>query len=196
MRITVCLHGKLKQFKQKITLEVDSLHQVVSYLLRAFPAMKSILKTGCYHVTYANELKHDLISNDADFKQRIPSDATEVHIVPLEGVGAGGKFGAWIKIIIGIHLAIGGIVLIATGAGAGLGFMVLQAGIGLAVSGFADLQALKNKQNEADQPADRQSTLFSNATNRVAKGVPLPVGYGRFMCGSNVISQSIRAEDV
>jgi predicted phage tail protein len=196
MRITVVLHGKLKQFKQSITLEVDSFHQVISYLLRAFPAMKSILKTGCYHVTYANELKHDLISNDSDFKQLIPSDATEVHIVPLEGIGAGGKFGAWIKIITGIQMVIVGVVLIATGAGAALGFQFIMGGVGLAVSGFADLQALKNKQNESDKPEDRQSTLFSNATNRVAKGIPLPVGYGRFMCGSNVISQSIRAEDV
>lgn len=66
---------------------------------------------------------------------------------------------------------------------------LLSAGIGLILSGFAELIFAPPEQNPDD---DEKSYLFSGAVNIAQQGVPVPIGYGRIRIGSTNITNSIR----
>jgi predicted phage tail protein len=47
-----------------------------------------------------------------------------------------------------------------------------------------------------DRPDNKPSYVFNGAVNTTAQGYPVPVGYGRMIVGSAVISAAITAEDL
>ena len=109
-----------------------------------------------------------------------------IDIVPvIEGSGGnGGSIGA---IIVGIILVIVGIFTF--GATSALGVSIIIGGLGLVAAGVLnllsqppELQPFKDKQ--------KSSYLFNGPENTINEGGPVPVGYGRLIVGSAVISAS------
>ncbi|SAL03058.1 lambda tail assembly I [Caballeronia calidae] len=107
-----------------------------------------------------------------------PQSGGVLKIVPLvEGAGAFGK------IIGGAALAIAGLFI------PGVGGMVTSMGIALALGGVAQLLAPRNKATATPEKEENQPSLaFDGAVNTMGQGGPVPLGYGRLLVGSQIIS--------
>jgi len=91
-------------------------------------------------------------------------------------------------IIAGAALIIVGAVLTVYGYGA-IGVPVILAGIGLLSAGVINLLS-KPPQEPEVQARQKQSFLFSGPINIANEGGPVPIGYGRLITGSTVVSAS------
>jgi predicted phage tail protein len=196
MFVTIVLHGKLKTFSPNpLRINAETAQQVVSFLLRTFKGMRQMLKRGWYRFSLTDDGRSRLLSEDSRFDVSLPDGVDTIHLVPVEGV-YGKKF---IGIIAGVLLITIGVVMMFFPPTAPFGMSVIGMGVGALIGGVAQLLTPTPKVGDlqqGDNPADRQSTLFTGTTNRLGKGVGVPVTYGRFYCGSNVISQSITTEEV
>lgn len=196
MKINIVIHGRLKAVcPERITVHVDTPQQAVSFLLRSFHGMRQALRRGAYRFSLTSEAFSALLSEDSRFDTLLPDGVDTIHLVPVEGT-YGKKF---IGIVAGVLLIGVGVALTLTGIGGPIGGYLIGAGIGSLLGGIANLFTPVPKLGDlqqGDRPEERQSTLFTSPTNRLAKGVGVPVLYGRFYCGSNVMSQSIITEEV
>lgn len=210
--LTIQLHGHLQTFSNKpLEVEVATMPQLISYLLRAFPAIRQVLKDGVFRVALDNEKASRLLSSHNVQNARLEG-VRVVHLVPVEGI-AGRKAMAIIGIVVGVALiatgvfAIHGAMVAGASFGAAAGTVVfagvtasamILTGASLAITSGMALASMRGLGDlmDTERPEERQSTLFSQVTNRTAKGASLPVCYGRFLCGSNVVSQSIRTVEV
>ena len=196
MLVSVVLHGKLKTLSPNpLRINAETAQQVVSFLLRTFKGMRQMLKRGWYRFSLTDDGRSRLLSEDSRFDVSLPDGVDTIHLVPVEGV-YGKKF---LGIIAGVLLIGIGVAMLFFPVTAPFGMSVIGMGVGALVGGVAQLLTPTPKVGDlqqGDNPADRQSTLFTGATNRLSKGVGVPVTYGRFYCGSNVISQSITTEEV
>lgn len=196
MQIKLHIHGNLKAFMPSLMLiNVDTAQQAVSFILRTFKGVRQAIKRGMYRFSLTSNTHSSLLSEDSRFDRVLPSHVTEIHLVPIEGVYAK----RFIGIIAGIALIGIGVALTLTGVGGAIGVNLIGLGVGVLVGGIAQLLTPIPKVGDLEQgdtPENRQSTLFTGVTNRLARGVGLPVCYGTFYCGSNVVSQSILTEEV
>ncbi len=98
--------------------------------------------------------------------------------------------------VLGIVTMILAVVLIVVGAVYGQGWLV-AIGIALFAAGTVALlsrpPAFQNFRNI--DKFGNQSYLFSGPTNIIGEGGPVPVGYGRMLVGSQVISSAYRIQD-
>jgi len=115
--------------------------------------------------------------------------------------------------VIGAILLILGIVLVATGVGAPAGagiwgalganvfagitpaFLILTGAVMLA-GGLFQMLASPGQKDEQEKADNEPSYFFNGAVNMYRKGNPVPVGFGKFMVGSHMISAGIRSEDI
>jgi predicted phage tail protein len=101
--------------------------------------------------------------------------------------------------VLGILTVVLGVVLIAVGAvlspfSGGAGLPLIIAGIGLIAGGVAallakapDFEDFRDIENSSRRP----SYFLNGPENIVGEGGPVPLGYGRLIVGSQVVSQSI-----
>ena len=126
------------------------------------------------------------------------SDNEVIHITPAV-IGGKSNFLAFAEIIVGAALLIFAAPLAAGLAGAtGLSITagtIGQIGLTLALVGAS---ALLFKPKAIDGPADssgnKASSSFGQVVNTAAQGNCVPVGYGRYRVGSQVISAGLYAE--
>lgn len=77
-----------------------------------------------------------------------------------------------------------------------IGGALMSAGAAMMLGGVAQMLTPVAKQSDMSRGEEEKgNTYFSNLENTVAQGVAVPVAYGRIMCGSRVISQSIEIMD-
>jgi predicted phage tail protein len=71
-------------------------------------------------------------------------------------------------------------------------------GFALALGGVAQMLAPQPKMDAGagSQEANSPSYTFNGAVNTTAQGHPVPVGYGRLIIGSAVISAGVQVEDI
>ena len=105
--------------------------------------------------------------------------------------------------VVGLGIIVGAALIWASGglAWAGMsGLMsagplasfVTQAGMSLVLGGVASILAPTPKTPDPkESPENTPSYLFNGAVNTTAQGHPVPIGYGRLIVGSAVISASI-----
>jgi predicted phage tail protein len=206
MRIKLILHGKLKKVvgHSELLINVDTAQQAVSFLLRSFQGLRQVLRRGMYRFSLTSEGRSDLLSEDSRFDLALPSGVDTIHLVPIEGIFAKRALGiitgiALIGIGVALTFATGGLLGISGATLASVGTGLIVSGAVAVVGGVIQLFTSTPRSgdlSQGDNPEDRQSTLFTSATNRTAKGLRVPVGYGRLLSGSNVISQSILTEEV
>lgn len=116
-----------------------------------------------------------------------------IDVIPvLEG--AGGKSGSIGAIILGVILIIVGIVLIVGSYGSlsAFGVPILLAGIGLVAGGVMLLLSKPPSFEDFREISGggKTSYLFNGPQNVSREGGPVPVGYGRLLVGSQVVSAS------
>jgi predicted phage tail protein len=115
-----------------------------------------------------------------------------VDIIPvIQGAGKGGSIAS---IIVGVILVIVGAFLIATG----IGVPMIIAGIGLIAGGVINLLSQPPKFEDFREigGGKRASYLFNGPENTTREGGPVPVGYGRLIVGSQVLSASYEISHV
>jgi len=74
---------------------------------------------------------------------------------------------------------------------------LLNAGVAMVIGGVAQMLSPPPKANDPNErPENKPSYVFSGAVNTTAQGHPVPVGYGRMIIGSAVISGGLYTEDI
>ena len=98
-----------------------------------------------------------------------------------------------------VQLILSGIVLIIAGAvvtyfgGGAIGVPMILAGIGLLSAGIINMLTKPPEEPEI-QARQKTSYLFSGPSNVSNEGGPVPIGYGRLIIGSSVVSAAYQIE--
>lgn len=128
----------------------------------------------------------DLVEKDiGEDEVSMGFSAEELHYIPAVE-GSGNAF----RIILGVALIVADSLVFHTG-------YLTSLGIGLALGGIVGLLTPVAKVTNSDYNANQlASNIFQGQQNVTTQGVPVPLVFGRFLCGSVVISAGIEAEDV
>lgn len=191
---TIILLGELgKRYGRRHRLDVKSPAEAIRALcanfkdFAAFVSASSERNVGYRVLNMREDIGEDELHNPAG--QRIT-------IAPVVA-GAGGSLG---KILLGAALiaasfmvpGLGAIALFGTTTLATVAFNI---GVSLALGGIAQMLA---PQPASSGPTEEQqpSYVFNGAVNTTSQGQPVPIGYGRMIVGSAVISAGIAVEDI
>lgn len=203
MRV-VRLNGELgKKYGRVHKLDVSTPAEAIRALIANHPGLQQDLATSHQRgVAYKCVADREQVGEDL---LTYPMSRS-FSITPV--VAGAGKIGS---IILGVALL--GIALAATGglagigiagsAGAtmstGIGFLGLTygniafMGVALVLGGVAQMLAPTPK--APDSPEKKENPYFNGAVNATQQGVSVPVGYGRAIVGSAVISAGITVEE-
>jgi predicted phage tail protein len=213
----VSLLGDLRQFGGPYTFDAATPLDIVSALCHQLKGFKKRVIAGQFRVLHRRKGREVELCH-ATLDIRLQQDS-EVVIVPVAS-GAGQKSGVG-KIIMGAVLVAAAVVTsgaaaaaygMATGvAGTGLsGLMGLSTGfLGITyaqIAGFGATMLLTgiyqtfmggstNTSTKAGQDANA-SYLFSGPVNASKQGSAKPLVFGRFVCGSVVVSSDLSAERI
>lgn len=193
---TVKLLGELgKKFGKSFTLDIKNPAEAVRALCVNFPELKDHLinseKHGiAYRVMVGNE------SQSVDDLHN-PSGRQSIKFVPVL-MGAGGGGGGLTNIIIGAVLVVAGFVASFTPLAFASPYLYAM-GASMIIGGVVQMLTPMPKassQEMNNQPDNKPSYVFNGAVNTSAQGYPVPVGYGRMIVGSAVISAGIFVEEL
>lgn len=209
---TIRLYGKLgTRFGRIHRLAVESAAEAVRALCALKPGFERELMTsrdkGIGYAIFLGKtnLKHTQLSEAADGR--------DIRIAPmLQGAGFGGIFsiivgvvlvalacftgGASLGGLMGLQSAAAGAALGAAGTASMAALATGKLGLALVMIGVAQMLSPQPKGIGArNRPANEPSYAFNGAVNTSAQGGPVPLGYGRMMVGSAVISAGIYSAD-
>jgi predicted phage tail protein len=182
------LYGHLaKRFGRVHTLAVRTCREAVVALSEMLPGFEQhILKHNMpgYHVFGG----HRKVSNcrSAETLDGPLGRGEPVCIMPAV---AGSKKAGALQTIIGVTLIVLGALVFKSPA-------LVQAGIALTVGGVVQLLTPVKKADEAAKDDKLASYVFQGPVNSTQQGMPVPVVFGEFICGSAVISQGIHSSDI
>ena len=186
----VRLYGALgRQFGRVFRLAVATPAEAVQALMAVLPGFERAFLgrdgQAAYHVFVGRGAQRRDIG-EAEAAQ--PVGSTEpIRFVP-EIKGAKSQGGA--QVIIGYILTWVGYALYATGYGAGLGAAVQSLGYSMILGGVIQLLSPQRKGKDARQE-NLPSYAFDGPLNITEQGGPVPLAYGRVICGSTVVSQGL-----
>lgn len=186
--IKVRLLGELgKKFGRTHVLAIKSPAEAVRALCANFPEFRSFVSS----------------SSDRGVAYRVVADRTTINEDHLhDPVGKSltiapviqGAKGGIVQVIVGA-------VLVAASFVPGLQFLA-PIGIAMVIGGVTQMLSpmpstldSSNKSDESSQGVD-PSYVFNGAVNTTAQGHPVPIGYGRMIVGSAVISAGIVTEEI
>lgn len=187
---TIRLYGKLGTTYGRVhRLAVGSAREAVRALCVLLPGFEAELM-GAHEkgVVYAlfNGVQN-LSRDDLDS----PPGRDDIRIAPML---QGSKRAGALQTIFGAVLVVVGAVVNYFVPGAGTPF--IQFGLAMMAGGVLQmLVPQKSATSTQDQPDNQASYNFNGPVNTSAQGNPVPVGYGRGIGGSAVISAGIYAED-
>lgn len=119
-----------------------------------------------------------------------------IEIVPVPSGSGNGT----LQLILGIVLIIIGVVLFAFGGGviASLGVSIALAGISTTLGGIAQMLAKSPKldNTKSAEFTPNASYLFTSITNTARQGNVVPLGYGRMIVGSQLVSFGLHAYSI
>ena len=131
-----------------------------------------------------------------------PSGAREViRIAPVVAGAGGGGLGqiligaALIAVAVFAPVALTGFALYGSVT---VGSIAFSVGASLVLGGVAQMLSPQPDLSAGggERPESRPSYVFNGAVNTSAQGHPVPIGYGRLIVGSAVISAGISTEDI
>lgn len=190
---TIRLFGSLgKKFGEVHRFSVRTPAEAVRALCVNFPKFEKELRDS-KDKNVAYKVKVDSREIDAS-ELKFPS-SKEIHFSPII-MGAGNATG---KFIVGAVLIVAGLIITGGtyGAGAPLGTAMINVGIGFMIGGvFQMLSPVPKGQDPQESPDDKPSYVFNGPVNTTAQGEPVPIGYGRMIIGSAVISAGIVVDDL
>lgn len=192
---TVLLYGELGQkFGRVHRMAVATAGEAVRALCvnhKGFEQHVTASPAG-YRVRYSDEL----VADPRDLHN--PAGPGTIRIIP---VMAGAKSGGLGQLLVGAALI--GFAWWNPLGWSAIGFMgttvgaaMTSVGVSLALGGIAQMLAPQPKTpGISERPENKPSYLFDGAVNTTAQGHPVPIGYGRMMVGSAVISAGIYVEE-
>ena len=130
-----------------------------------------------------------------------PSGAREVIRIAPVVAGAGGNGLGQILIgaaLIAVAFIPGLNVAVWAGATTTFASVAFSVGASLVLGGVAQMLSPQPDLSAGggERPESRPSYVFNGAVNTSAQGHPVPIGYGRLIVGSAVISAGISTEDI
>lgn len=176
--LTVRLYGDLgARFGRQYVLDVRSPAEAVHALCTQLRGLRQYFMEHAVQKFRVRGLQ-DYDEQDIHYPQR----TGVLKIVPLiEGTGA------WGKLLGGAALAVIGAVALAYGQP--WGAKVIALGAALAMGGVAQMLAPRTAGTATPEKADNEPSLaFDGAVNTMGQGGPVPLGYGRMLVGSQIIS--------
>lgn len=194
-KIKVHLSGKLK----KLCDDNDTVEVGAATPRMAIRALQSM---------YGDEVKRHIAPNKWQLyegegediniaPQHIDSklQSKDLHIIPYVE-GASGRTG---QIILGVVLVVAGVFIGMYDGGttmqagmAALSGAFISAGVGMILQAFF----APDEANMRERPEERNSFLFSGATNTSQQGQAVPLVFGRFRTGSVVVSAGLDVEEL
>ena len=187
----VKLYGELaKKFGREFMLEVESVAEAVRALSANFPGFEKELMTAHLRgVEYVVRADKRAVS-EMELNNSLAPQET-IRIAPI---AVGRKKGGVFQTIFGAILIVVGVVLSANGQT--WGKYLIQAGVALVAGGIIQMLIPVPKTDDpSESPENKPSTYFDGAVNTLAQGHPVPLGYGKLMVGSAVISAGLTVEE-
>lgn len=189
----VRLYGALgRQFGRVFRLAVATPAEAVHALCCVLPGFEKAFLgrdgRAAYHVFVGRgEQRRDIPEAEAG----APLGATDpIRLVP---VVAGAKRGGALQTITGYVLTWVGYALFVNGFPA-LGQFVNQLGYSMMLSGV--VQMLSPQRPKEQRVENQPSYAFDGPLNNVEQGGPVPLLFGRVICGSVVVSQGLSTEEL
>lgn len=190
---TIRLHGALaEKFGSTFKLAVKNPAEAVKALCVNLEGFEShLVNSRAADVLY--QVKVDGLEVGKD-ELNFPA-SKEIHIIPVIAGAASGTA----KLIVGAVLVTAGILLtvFSSGTAATIGGYMISAGVGLMLGGVIQLLTPVPKAPEpSEDPENKPSYVFNGPVNTTAQGQPVPIGYGRLIIGSAVVSAGIVIDDI
>lgn len=184
---TIRLYGALgARFGRVHRLAVSSAREAVKALCVLLPGFERELMTAHTRgVVYSVFLGRSSISAE---QLTYPAGRDDIRIAPIL---QGSKRAGALQTIIGAVLVVVGAIFYNYGGQAlmSLGYAMMAGGV---VQMLVPQKGTTSTQDQADNTA---SYNFNGAVNTSAQGNPVPLGYGKMLVGSAVVSAGIFAED-
>lgn len=191
---TIRLYGKLgTQFGRVHRLAVDSTAEAVRALCALLPGFERELMTSRDRgIAYACFIGKSNISKD---ELRMSAGREDIRIAP---VLAGAKRGGLLQLLIGAAMIVVGYAVTAMsfGAAATIGGGLMKMGVATMIGGVIQMLSPQQQNISTEDSANNGASYnFNGPVNTTAQGNPVPLGYGRMIVGSAVISAGIVAQD-
>ncbi len=203
----IVLHGDLAQFGGPYEIFVKTPGEAIRALSVQIKGFRRRIGQGQFQVVRRNGagLERELDAQTMLFPLR---DSHELHITP---VVAGSSRKGPAKIIIGAAMVATAFALAGPAGGlsatafevSAIGLTVTYAniaglGLAIALAGASQMLApqVKGSSDTSASQDRRESFLFSGPINVTQQGVAKPLVFGRFICGSVVVSSSLSAESI
>lgn len=190
--ITVKFYGSLKSFGQTFQLEVKHTAEAIRALISQQPRLRVYLQQGWYKVRIGRAyLLPDALEQGLFYCLKT---GMTLHFTPvIAGAKAGFQMIAGVALI-GAAFLSAGLSIAAWGVGAQMMGMM---GASMLLGGVSQLLTKTPKMNSPSQENNKkQSSAFGQVQNMAAQGRPVPLAYGRILCGSLIISQGIETLDI
>lgn len=195
----IILTGELaKRYGREHSLAVNTPAEAIRALCTNFPDLYGfLLSSEQRNVGYKVTIDKDLMESTDQIP--LPFSKT-MRIVPVIG---GAKKGGLFGIVLGVALIaasfyLPGAALVPALGAASPSFASIAFGIGtsMVLGGISSILAPQPKSAAgAAEVTNLPSYTFNGPLNTTAQGNPVPVGYGRMIVGSAVISAGISADD-
>lgn len=185
--VTVRFYGALKQFGTEFDLEVNNTAEIVRALTSQIPNLRQFLQQGLFKVRIGKDYLDNRYLEKGMFYQ-----LKEKMVVSFTPVLKGSKKAGLFQTIVGAVMVVVGYAMSWTGVGAVVGNL----GVGLLLGGVSQmLTKMPSMPGIGNEKEKKNSTAFSNLSNMVAQGKPMPLVYGRIRTGSLIISQGVETLD-
>lgn len=187
--VTVKFYGQLKKFGTDFKLDVKDTAEAIRALCTQLDGLRETLRDGIYKVRIGKKYL-DASAIEKWLFYCLKKGQT-IHFTPvIKGAKSGGVFNFVLgAALIGAAFFTGGASIAAWGAGAKMMGML---GASMLLGGVSQMLTKMPKAPTAGNETEKKSsTAFSNLSNLVAQGKPVPLAYGLIRTGSMVISQGV-----
>lgn len=188
--ITVKFYGHLRKFGTDFKLEVKDTAEAIRALCTQMNGLREVLRDGMYKVRIGKQyLDNSALEKGLFYCLK---QGQTIHFTPvIQGAKRGGVFQA----VLGVALIGAAFMLGPVGwglIGSSVAMTVGAMGASMLLGGVAQmLTKMPKAPNVGNEKEKESSTAFSNLTNLVAQGKPVPLAYGLIRTGSLVISQGV-----
>ena len=181
--VKIKFYGPLKKFGSEFNLDVKDTAEAMRALMTQIPGLRAFFNSGMFKVRIGKQyIDKRCVEEGLFYKLK---DGMTVHFTPVVG---GAKRAGVFSIIAGVVLMIASIWT--GGYTFAMGLSMVIGGISQALTKMPEMSG---KGNDVEK---KQSTSFSNLSNMVAQGRPVPLTYGRIRTGSLIISQGVETIDI
>jgi len=190
----VRLYGQLgrrfgRVFRLAVATPSEAVHALKAQLQGFERAFLGADGQQAYHVYVGRGERRRTIGED---EAAAPvGNAEVIRFVPAI---AGAKRAGAVQTVLGYVLYVAGVVLTAYGYGA-IGVPLQQMGYAMMLGGVIQLLS-PQRQGKQDRTENLPSYAFDGPVNNTEQGGPVPLRYGRVICGSTVVSQGLSTTEI